>query len=222
MPVFARRRDGRFFSLVGSSRKRQTGNRIRPAAPLTFEKGEAIAGQSCFHRALAVILKGQVEVFRTGPDGPRVMMNRLTAGQMFGAASLFGETDECYTEIAAVRRCVILFISQEKVGELIRRYPAVAENYIRFLSGPHPVSQPEDRRFYQRHGGQPAVPVSAGAAPGGRLRPSAAEHGGAGSAFEHRPFQPVSVLGRADSGGSGPPGGKMSVYGGSCRGRPFS
>lgn len=104
-------------------------------APFSFGKGQKITAETRFHRSLAVILKGQIEIFRQGPDGRRVMMNRLTAGQMFGAASLFGETEQYFTEIAACLPSELLFISQEQMSHLIRQYPQVAENYIRFLSG---------------------------------------------------------------------------------------
>jgi CRP-like cAMP-binding protein len=124
-----------FFLWAGLSQDEKKEIVSRLPSPLSFEKGEVITAEKRFLRSLAVILKGQVEVFRTGQEGRRVMMNRLTAGQMFGAASLFGETDAFFTEIAACRPSTILFISQENMGELIHRYPAVAENYIRFLTG---------------------------------------------------------------------------------------
>lgn len=61
-------------------------------------------------------------------------MNRLGAGQIFGAAALFGETDAYVTEIEALRATRLLFISQARMSDYIARYPVVAENYIRFLS----------------------------------------------------------------------------------------
>lgn len=124
-----------FFLWSGLSQDEKREIVSRLPSPLVFEKGEVITAEKRFLRSLAVILNGQVEVFRTGQDGRRVMMNRLAAGQMFGAASLFGETEEYFTEISVCRPAAILFISQEKMGELIHRYPAVAENYIRFLTG---------------------------------------------------------------------------------------
>ena len=72
-------------------------------APLSFEKGESISSEKRLHRSLAIILQGQVEVFRTGQDGRRVMMNRLSEGHMFGAASLFGDTDGFFTEVTRKR-----------------------------------------------------------------------------------------------------------------------
>ena len=101
--------------------------------PEFFPKGARIFSGVHFRRALAMILSGEVQVFRAD-DGRRIVMNRLGAGQIFGAAALFGETDAYVTEIEALRATKLLFISQSRMSDYIARYPVVAENYIRFLS----------------------------------------------------------------------------------------
>lgn len=70
--------------------------------PETFEKGARIFSGVHFRRALAMILSGEVQVFRSDGDGRRVVMNRLSAGQVFGAAALFGDTEAYATEIEAL------------------------------------------------------------------------------------------------------------------------
>lgn len=102
--------------------------------PERFEKGVRIFSGGQFRPALAMILSGEVQVFRTDDDGRRVVMNRLSAGQVFGAAALFGDTDAYVTEIEALRPTSLVFISQAQMSAYIARYPLVAENYIRFLS----------------------------------------------------------------------------------------
>ncbi len=82
-----------------------------------------------------MILSGEVQVFRSDGDGRRVVMNRLSAGQVFGAAALFGDTEAYATEIEALCPTRLVFISQAQMSACIARYPLVAENYIRFLSG---------------------------------------------------------------------------------------
>lgn len=103
--------------------------------PVRFEKGEAIYSCHAFRRALGLLLQGEVQVYRPGEDGRRVVMNRLTTGEVFGAAALFGEAESYVTEIAALRPCVVLFLSQELVTGWMRAHFPVAENYIRFLTG---------------------------------------------------------------------------------------
>ena len=102
--------------------------------PETFEKGALIFSGERFRRALAMILAGEVQVYRTEGDGRRIVMNRLSSGRVFGAAALFGDEDAYATEIEALCPTTLLFISQETMSACIARYPQVAENYIRFLS----------------------------------------------------------------------------------------
>ena len=142
--------------------------------PESFSKGARIFSGVHFRRALAMILSGEVQVFRAG-NGRRVVMNRLGAGQIFGAAALFGETDAYVTEIEALRATKLLFIPQARMSDYIARYPAVAENYIRFLSDRirflnHKIASftngPTGNRLYryllehQRPDGLVSIPVS--------------------------------------------------------------
>lgn len=104
-------------------------------SPVGFEKGESIYTCRTFRRALGLVLQGEAQAYRAGEDGRRVVMNRLRPGQAFGAAALFGDCDTYVTEIAAARRCAVLFLQQELVSGWMRAQPRIAENYIRFLSG---------------------------------------------------------------------------------------
>ncbi len=65
---------------------------------------------------------------------PPVVMRRLTAGEVFGAAALYGEVDAYVTDIVADTDATVLFLSQEELSVLFRRWPTTAENYIAFLS----------------------------------------------------------------------------------------
>lgn len=99
-------------------------------APVRYRKGEVIYRCDDFRRAIGLILEGSVTVRREA-----LMMNRLCAGDMFGAAALFDESETYVTQITAEDECLILFLSQETMSRLLREYPPLAENYIRFLSG---------------------------------------------------------------------------------------
>lgn len=99
-----------------------------------FGRGETIYSRERFRRALGVVLEGSVRVYRTGEDGRRVLMNRLEAGGMFGAAALYGACTEYVTEIEAATRAQVGFLAQEQVSALMQRNYQAAENYIRFLS----------------------------------------------------------------------------------------
>lgn len=94
-----------------------------------FAKGEVIYDSECAKRALALVLEGNVRVLHG-----RVVMNELGAGDVFGAAALFGEEDPYPTTVVARTDCRVLFIPQATVSAWMAAVPRVGENYIRFLS----------------------------------------------------------------------------------------
>lgn len=94
-----------------------------------FAKGEIIYDSERAKRALALVLEGNVRVLHG-----RVVMNELVAGDVFGAAALFGEEDPFLTTVAARTDCRVLFIPQTTVSAWMAAVPRVGENYIRFLS----------------------------------------------------------------------------------------
>lgn len=95
----------------------------------SFAKGEVIYDSEHAKRALALVLEGRVRVLHG-----RVVMNELHAGDVFGAAALFGEEDPFPTTVAARTDCRVLFIPQTTVSAWMAAVPRVGENYIRFLS----------------------------------------------------------------------------------------
>lgn len=94
-----------------------------------FAKGEVIYDSEHAKRALALVLEGNVRVLHG-----RVVMNELGAGDVFGAAALFGEEDPYPTTVTAHTACRVLFLPQATVSAWIAAVPRVGENYIRFLS----------------------------------------------------------------------------------------
>lgn len=102
--------------------------------PAAFKKGEYLYTRREFQRALGILLEGRVEITRE-EEGRKVVMNLLKPGGIFGAAALYGNEEEYVTDIRAVERCTVLFLSQEHLSAIMEQDFRVAENYIRFLSG---------------------------------------------------------------------------------------
>lgn len=98
-----------------------------------YSAGETVYTTEGFQKALAVILSGGVSVFRPGRGSP-VLLNRLSAGQVFGAASLFGGGETYVTVIVAEKKAAILFVPGEVCEELLSSSSAFSLSYIRFLS----------------------------------------------------------------------------------------
>ena len=98
-----------------------------------YRRGQVVYNSQTFRRAIGLIVSGSVVVRN---DARRVVINRLHAGDLFGVAALFDSENDAYvTEIVADEDTVVQFIPQEQMVRLIREYPAVSEQYIRFLSG---------------------------------------------------------------------------------------
>ncbi len=95
-----------------------------------YRKGETIYSAKTATRALALVLKGTVRVYHR-----RVMMNELHAGEVFGAAALFGAEEPYPSTVIAHTACRVILIPQQTVSQWMAAYPLVGENYIRFLSG---------------------------------------------------------------------------------------
>ena len=82
---------------------------------------------------IAVLLSGRAEVL-SSLSGTAIPLRQLTAGNLFGAATLYTENQRYETVIRAVTECEVLLLPEECVKRLIRNHKQIAENYIRFLS----------------------------------------------------------------------------------------
>ena len=109
----------------------------RIGEPDHIEKGASVYTEQAFQRALGLVLSGELRVTRLGADGRRRTHNRLLPGDGFGAAALLCDApaDGTFvTEVVAYKASTVQFIQEETLLDLCRRYPRIAENYIRFLT----------------------------------------------------------------------------------------
>jgi CRP-like cAMP-binding protein len=102
----------------------------RAAQGLTVAKGETIYSPQRFRRSLGILLQGRVEVRRES-----LLVGALSAGDLFGAAALFGRGEDYPTTLTARSDCALVLIPQEEVRRLLRTSGAFAENYVTYLSG---------------------------------------------------------------------------------------
>lgn len=98
----------------------------------TFEKGQIIYSPQHYQHSLGIIVQGRAVVVEKECG---VLLNDLGAGQCFGAAALFVPQDQYVTTVRAKTGCSILFLSMEQMRQILMQNPAIAFNYIRFLSG---------------------------------------------------------------------------------------
>ncbi len=100
----------------------------------TFRRGDVIYSARRYSRSVGCVLSGQVRVSKAAADSRRYIMKTLTPGECFGAAAVFCNCPEYVTVLDARCPCRIVFFPQTLLESLMAECPAVAMNYIRFLS----------------------------------------------------------------------------------------
>lgn len=84
-------------------------------------------------QGLAVLLDGSAQIL-SGDEGRPALLRTITAGDSFGAASLFSRERNYRTCVRALQACRVFYIPALLVQEIFLKEPAVAQNYIAFLS----------------------------------------------------------------------------------------
>ena len=93
-----------------------------------FSSGDII---SSGRQLLGIIVFGKIEI--RSSDGGRVLMKSASAGEMFGAATVFlGENT--ISDVIAKTKCGIIFVGREMIEELFASDAGVAVSYAEFLS----------------------------------------------------------------------------------------
>ncbi|MBR6743941.1 MAG: Crp/Fnr family transcriptional regulator [Clostridia bacterium] len=101
----------------------------------SFSAGETIVDAENYgsFRGLGVLLSGKACVYGKGSD-KHILLNRLGASDVFGAATVFFSEREAVSTVCAQTKCRILFIERSVLETIIRNDFAVASAYIAFLS----------------------------------------------------------------------------------------
>ena len=101
---------------------------------MSYSSGETVYCRDEYERALGIIIKGKITVYKDS-GGKRVIMRELGVADTFGAAALFG-SGERYASVlrASGRETQIAFIPQSMMKRLMEKDFNVAERYIIFLS----------------------------------------------------------------------------------------
>ena len=102
---------------------------------VAFEVGESIYSPQNFRRSIALLLSGTATAFKNAGAPSPVAINNFAPGSVFGVASVFSNEERYVSHVKAMRRCKILFLSQELLSLLFHQDSKTAENYITYLSG---------------------------------------------------------------------------------------
>ena len=104
-----------------------------PSQTVNYKRGDTALDAVSQECKIGFIISGSLEVRRKKADGGHITLNLLSPTQSFGILSIFGEED-FPTEIYATRASSVLYYSKEDFLKIVREYPEVSMNTIRFLS----------------------------------------------------------------------------------------
>ena len=106
---------------------------LRKGLVQEYRAGEVLLSIREKPRGLAVLLEGNAQIL-SGDEGRPALLRTITAGDSFGAASLFSRERNYRTCVRALQTCRVFYIPTLLVQEIFLQEPAAAQNYIAFLS----------------------------------------------------------------------------------------
>ncbi len=115
------------FSGLKAEEKEQIGKMLPP--PNNYKRSQCVYNAEIYEKALGVVLEGSVAA-KSGD----VIKRRFSAGDIFGAATLFTDDTVYISEIVAVADCVIQLIPEAALRSIFAAHPETAVNYIKFLT----------------------------------------------------------------------------------------
>lgn len=99
--------------------------------PITVPKGNELY----ITGTIGIILAGNATVKRYNDIGDSITIRTMSSGELFGAATVFGDWKDGKSSIIANERCEVLYINEQEFVDIIKRYPQISINYIEYLSG---------------------------------------------------------------------------------------
>ncbi len=105
---------------------------LRPTVA-EFPAGCPVFREHDFSPSLIYVLSGSLLVERKD-GGKRVLLNTLTVGDCFGAASMFGGGEDFPTKVTAKTDVRIAAVDEDGLTSLFLAYPATGVNHVKYLS----------------------------------------------------------------------------------------
>ncbi len=84
---------------------------------------------------IGIIKSGTATVKRLNDIGDCITIRAISSGELFGAASVFGNWKDGLSSIVAKEDCSVVYITEETFISLLKQYPQISINYIEYLTG---------------------------------------------------------------------------------------
>lgn len=98
--------------------------------PITLSKYDELYQNNM----IGIILSGSATVKRTNDIGDSITIRTMYSGELFGAVSILGEWKNGMSSIIANESCNILYINEQTFTKILKQYPQISINYIKFLT----------------------------------------------------------------------------------------
>jgi CRP/FNR family transcriptional regulator, nitrogen oxide reductase regulator len=108
---------------------------LSEARELSFEEDSFVFYQDDPAERIFVLKSGRVKLYQIADDGQQVLMRVMTPGMMFAAISMVEGAVYPVSAEAAQPQQSVMYWSQEKMLELITRFPPMAINALKILAG---------------------------------------------------------------------------------------
>ena len=100
------------------------------AKPVKIDKGDQLYKNGL----LGLITSGTATIKRHNDIGDVITIRTISQNELFGAASVFGNWKDGMSSIIADTTCEVLYITEEKFCDVLKKYPQISLNYITYLS----------------------------------------------------------------------------------------
>ena len=98
--------------------------------PIILNKGEQLYKNGM----LGIIIDGNATIKRHNDIGDAITIRTISSGELFGAASVFGNWKDGMSSIIADTACEVFYITEEEFCKILKEYPQMSLNYITYLS----------------------------------------------------------------------------------------
>ena len=99
-----------------------------------FSKGDVIFSPDSFQKMIGFVLRGECRVEKAKEDECAVFLNTLKPPASFGIMAALSSGSEYPTRIIASKSAQVMFIDGDDLITMIKRYPDISLNVIRFLT----------------------------------------------------------------------------------------
>ena len=91
---------------------------------------ETIFTEVDFNRQLGILLKGEVQIYKTLSTGTELLLKHLNANALLGIGYVWGDAEYFPATIKAVRPCTVLFLPKNSLKKLFSLEPIILDNFL--------------------------------------------------------------------------------------------